>query len=138
MQAKAMLALALPCLAACAPSENTYRPNRPMNAGRQFDVACEAGQSPRMVSGKSPVFPVGMLNPYVIDDRRTRHLPMKWEVTTTFDIDAAGKTRNVVSTPTTPQSFSDHMTIAVRAWRFTPGEDAAHRCEVVFTYFLEG
>jgi uncharacterized lipoprotein YmbA len=143
MRAKLTIVAAL-LLSGCASDANTYRPNRPLNDHRQFAVACDSAhdQAPKMVYGKSPVFPVGMLNPYVIDERKTRHLPMEWEVTTTFDVAADGRTRNVHSTATDPQSFSDHMTVAVRAWRFTPamaGDVAVEsRCEVNFRYALGG
>ncbi len=137
------LALALAGVAGCTSSVNEYRPNRPLNDGRQFDVGCDGAfdQAPQLQSGKTPVFPISMLNPDVIEDRKIRRLPMEWEVRSKFDVDESGRTGNVVSSPTTPPSFSAHMTAAVRAWRFTPamsgGAAVPSRCEASFTYLLD-
>lgn len=139
-----VFALLVAGLAGCASPGSDYRPNRSLNDGRQFDVSCEGSfdEAPRLESGKTPVFPVSMLNPYVIEDRKVRRLPMEWPVHTTFDVDAHGRTANVQSSPTAPPSFSAHMTVAVRAWRFTPamsgGAAVPSHCEVDFTYQLDG
>lgn len=107
-------------LVACARPDH-YRPNQPLDADR-FSVACEGDfdQGPTLAAGKSPVYPIRMLNPDVIEDRKIRHLPMEWWVTTSFTVGVDGRTSDVRSTATSPQSFSDHMTIAVRSWRFVP------------------
>lgn len=128
-------------LAACAHPDH-YRPNQPLDAER-FSVSCEGDfeQEPTLATGKSPVFPVRMLNPDVIEDRKIRHLPMEWWVTTNFAVSAEGRTSEIHSTPTSPQSFSDHMTIAVQSWRFVPakkdGVAVPSRCSSRFGFSLE-
>lgn len=131
-------------LAGCATPENVYRPNRTLAADRGFDIACDGDydKAPKLASGKSPVFPIRMLSPDVVEDRKVRRLPMEWPVTTQFDVDAEGRTANVRSTATSPQSFSDHMTVAVRGWRFDAAQAAGNavtsQCKVTFTYRLQG
>jgi hypothetical protein len=127
-------------VAACA-DPGHMRANRPLGT-EDIDLQCEGDfdSAPVLVSGKSPVFPVGMLNPHVIEDRKIRHLPMEWSVTTTFVIEADGRTADVRTTPTSPQSFSEHMAIAVKSWRFTPatrdGGPVAVHCSNLFGYSL--
>lgn len=135
------VALAALLVAACAHPDH-YRPNRPLDAER-FSVSCEGDfeQGPTLAAGKSPVYPVRMLNPDVIEDRKIRHLPMEWWVTTSFTVGADGATSEVRSTPTSPQSFGDHMTIAVRSWRFEPaskqGVAVSSRCSSRFGFSLQ-
>jgi TonB family protein len=132
---------ALVLLAGCAASGHSYRPNRDLDTER-FDVACtgDFDQAPRLVAGKSPVFPIRMLNPDVVEDRKIRHLPMEWPVTTSFGVDAEGRTTDVRSTASDPPSFGNHMTVAVKQWRFQPatrdGAAMPSRCSVLFRFTL--
>lgn len=127
-------------VAACA-SPGHLRPNRSLGV-EDLDLECEGNfdAAPVLVSGKTPVFPIGMLNPDVIENRKIRHLPMEWSVTTTFLIGADGRTGDVRTTPTSPPSFSEHTTIAVKSWRFTPatkdGGPVAVHCSNRFGYSL--
>lgn len=128
-------------LAGC-PGTGAYRPDRALDQDR-FDLACEGDfdQAPVLAAGKTPVFPIRMLNPETIADRKIRHLPMEWAVTTTFNVGIDGKTSAIASTPTSPQSFSDHMVVAVQSWRFVPasrnGLPIASRCSSRFVYRLD-
>lgn len=136
-----LIACVLAGMAACA-QPGHYRPNHPLDAER-FGLRCDGDfdQAPGLLAGKSPVFPVGMLNPEVIEDRKIRHLPLEWWVDTTFSVDADGRASDVHATPTSPQTFSDHMVVAVKSWRFTPaskdGVAVASRCSTRFGYTLE-
>lgn len=139
-QALAAAVLAVP-LVGC-PGTGAYRPDRALD-GDRFDVSCEGDfdSAPRLAAGRTPVFPIRMLNPETIADRKIRHLPMEWAVTTTFNVGVDGKTSAIASTPTSPQSFSDHMAVAVRSWRFVPASrdevPVASRCTSLFTYRLD-
>jgi hypothetical protein len=134
------LAVAAILAVACA-SPNHVRPNRELDS-EDFDLRCEGDfdQAPVLLAGKSPVFPIGMLNPDVIEDRKIRHLPMEWSVTTTFTVGADGRAAEVRATPTSPPSFSNHMVVAIKSWRFAPatrdGNAVASRCKTLFGYHL--
>jgi len=134
----AVLAIAL---AGCASRPDTFRANTTIDPAR-YAVTCEGEYEapPRLASGKAPVYPVGMLNPALIEDRKVRHLPMRWPVNATFTVDAGGHTTDIESTPTTPAAFGQHMTLAVRSWRFTPaqaGDEAVPaKCTAGFTFVL--
>ncbi|HEY1140925.1 MAG TPA: energy transducer TonB [Lysobacter sp.] len=131
----------LAILVAACTSPGHMRANRPLDT-KDLDVQCQGDfdSAPVLVSGRSPVFPIGMLNPDVVENRKIRHLPMEWSVTTTFVVEADGRTADVRATPTSPQSFSDHTAIAVKSWRFTPatkgGGPVAVHCSNLFGYSL--
>ena len=128
-------------LCACAAQPRTQRANTAIDPDR-YAVACEGAfdQAPRLQSGKVPVYPVSMLNPELIEDRKIRRLPMQWPVESTFTVTPAGLATDVRSTPTVPASFGQHMTIAVRSWRFAPAQAAGTavpaRCRAGFTFLL--
>lgn len=134
-------AIVLATLAGC-PSTGAYRPNQQLDSNR-FNLSCEGDfdQPPVLSSGKTPVFPIGMLNPDVIEDRKIRHLPMKWPVTSAFIVGVDGRTSGIQATATSPPSFSNHMVVAVRTWRFMPaarnGTPVESRCKSNFVYGLE-
>ncbi len=77
-----------------------------------------------------------MLDPDAIEDRQIRHLPMEWWVSTAFTAGTDGRAADVRATPTSPQSFSNHMVVAVKSWRFAPatreGNAVASRCTILF------
>jgi len=128
-------------LAGC-PDSGAYRPNQTLDA-RRFNITCEGEfeQEPALSAGRTPVFPVGMLNPTLIEDRKTRHLPMTWPVTTTFTVGADGRTSEIKASPTTPASFGNHMVVAVQSWRCVPasrgGVAMPSRCSSDFVYRLD-
>lgn len=136
-----VLAVATMALAGC-PKSGAYRPNHSLDRDR-YEVSCEGDfdQPPVLSSGKAPYFPVSMLSPGMVDDRRMRHLPLKWTVTTTFMVGVDGKTSAIQATPTQPQSFSDHVAIAVRSWRFVPaskdGVAVASQCSNEIGYSVD-
>jgi hypothetical protein len=125
----------------CVSQPATFRANTSIDPAR-YRVACEGEyeQPPQLASGKAPLYPISMLNPALIEDRKVRHLPMQWPVTATFTVDAGGATADIESTPTMPTAFGQHMTVAVRSWRFTParsGDQAVPaRCTAGFTFVL--
>ena len=128
-------------LAGC-PQNEALRPNRTLDSNR-YEVSCEGDfdQPPALSNGKAPYFPISMLSPGVVEDRKMRHLPLQWKVTTKFTVGADGKTSAIQATPTQPQSFSDHVVIAVRSWRFVPaskgGVPVASQCANEFGYALD-
>ncbi|WP_457096194.1 hypothetical protein [Lysobacter sp. P5_B9] len=128
-------------MAGCVSQPTTFRANTSIDPAR-YRVACEGEyqEPPQLASGKAPVYPISMLNPALIEDRKVRHLPMAWPVNATFTVDAGGHTTDIESTPTTPATFGQHMTLAVRSWRFTPaqaGDEAVPaRCTAGFTFVL--
>lgn len=131
------------CLAGCATQpDNTYHMRHTLDPER-LGIECEGDfdQAPRLRSGKAPVFPVTMLNPTLVEDRKTRHLPMRWDIESTFVVDASGTPRQVTSTQTDPPSFGRHATIAISQWRFTPATREAApvdaRCAFAFHFALD-
>ncbi|GAB3372470.1 hypothetical protein GCM10027431_22760 [Lysobacter rhizosphaerae] len=128
-------------MAGCVSQPTTFRANTSINPAR-YRVVCEGEyeEPPQLASGKAPVYPISMLNPALIEDRKVRHLPMEWPVTSTFTVGADGSTDAIQSTVTTPVSFGEHMTLAVRSWRFTParaGDEAVPaKCKAGFTFTL--
>jgi hypothetical protein len=133
-------AVAMLALAGC-PRTGALRPNRALAADVQGVCEGDFDQAPRLSSGKSPYFPISMLSASVVEDRKTRHLPLTWSVTTTFTVAADGRTAAIRATPTQPQSFSDHVVVAVRSWRFQParkdGVALASQCTNEFGFVLQ-
>jgi outer membrane biosynthesis protein TonB len=58
-------------------------------------------------------------------------------VTTSFEIDADGRTRNISSTTTDPSSFGQHANYAVSRWRFDPASDGGTVAATGCTYQFE-
>jgi hypothetical protein len=128
-------------VAGCMSQPTNFRANTSIDPVR-YGVACEGEyeQPPQLASGKVPIYPISMLNPALIEDRKVRHLPMEWPVTSTFTVGADGSTAAIQSTVTTPVSFGQHMTVAVRSWRFTParaaGQAVPAKCTAGFRFIL--
>lgn len=108
------LLLALPTATAFAERPNRTLRGIPLACEGDFDVA------PVLAKGKTPITPISMLSPGILDDRFIRDLPLEWVVKTTFEVDADGRTRQVRSTATDPPAFARHVNAAVTAWRFRP------------------
>lgn len=138
---RACFVLLSTALAACVSQPRTYRANAPIDPVR-YGVECDGDfdEAPRLVSGKVPVYPVSMLNPELVEDRKIRHLPMEWPVIAEFTVLPDGSTADIRSTRTTPASFGQHMTIAVRSWRFSPAKTSGvatpARCSAGFNFIL--
>jgi len=98
-------------------------------------------QDPQLQFGKAPVFPITMLNPTLIDDRKTRHLPMHWDIESKFLVDVSGTRRQITSTETDPPSFGRHASIAKSQWRFKPasrdGGPVDASCTFAFSFALD-
>jgi hypothetical protein len=131
------------CLAGCAtPADNTYHMRNTLD-GERLGIECQGDfdQEPKLYSGKAPVFPITMLNPTFIDDRKTRHLPMRWDIESSFVVDVSGKPAQVTSTETDPPSFGRHATVAISQWRFTPATRESSpveaRCAFAFHFALD-
>jgi hypothetical protein len=84
-----------------------------------------------------PVFP-GTVRRQAYKYRKPGHPSPTWPVTTSFEIDADGRTRNISSTTTDPASFGQHANNAVSRWRFDPASAgaavAATGCTYEFTF----
>lgn len=84
-----------------------------------------------------PTFP-GTVRRQAYKYRRPGQPSPTWPVTTSFEIDADGRTRNISSTTTDPASFGQHANYAVSRWRFDPASAgapvAATGCTYAFTF----
>ncbi|MCF7223551.1 energy transducer TonB [Marilutibacter chinensis] len=118
----AALAACMAALAGCTFGNNDYlRPGESIvDDGVVPACTGDYDTAPALVAAKAPVFPVSMLNPTLIEDRKTRRLPMSWQVDSSFDVGADGVPANIRTSATDPTSFGHHTTIAIRAWRFAP------------------
>lgn len=136
------LSLLMAVASGCVSQPVSFRANTTIDPSR-YPVECEGDfdEAPQLASGKVPVYPVSMLDPTVVEDRKTRHLPMEWLVESTFTVSPDGSTQEVASTATTPASFGQHMTIAVRTWRFVPakasGAAVPAQCTAAFKFTLD-
>lgn len=138
----AALAAGLALLAGCTFGENRYlRPNESIvDDGVAPECSGDFDTAPVLVAAKAPVYPIRMLNPTLIEDRKTRRLPMAWQVDSSFEVGPDGVPVKVRSTTTDPASFGQHTSIAIRAWRFTPatrdGTPVAAACTFTMTFEL--
>ncbi|KAB8181314.1 energy transducer TonB [Marilutibacter maris] len=138
----AALAACMVALAGCTFGDNNYlRPNESIvDDGVTPECVGDYDRAPVLVAAKAPVFPVSMLNPTLIEDRKTRHLPMSWQVDARFDVGTDGVPLNVRASATDPASFGHHTAIAIRAWRFKPalraGVAVTAACTFTMTFEL--
>lgn len=104
-----------------------------------FTCASPAAGSaqPRLRKLHVPTFP-GTVRRQAYKYRRPGQPSPTWPVTTSFEIDADGRTRNITSTTTDPSSFGQHANYAVSRWRFDPASAgaavAATGCTYEFTF----
>ena len=118
------------------------RPNRDLKAA-ELPLACEGefDVPPTLRKGKTPVMPVSMLSPGLLNDRVIKRLPLHWDVETTFRVDKDGKPKEIRSSATDPPQFARHMNAAVGGWRFEPaslqGVPAAARCAASMRFEIQ-
>lgn len=136
----AFLAMTL-AIAGCSAATGSLRPDTYLPGGYAIDCQGEFDTPPRLLSGKSPIFPASVYNPEFIDDRKIRHLPLQWRVDTQFDVLADGNTKNIRSSATQPAFFATHTNAAIQAWRFAPatraGEAVPAKCTQVLNFHLD-
>ena len=138
----AALAACMAVLAGCTFGDNNYlRPNESIvDDGVTPECTGDFDRAPVLVAAKAPVFPVSMLNPTLIEDRKTRRLPMSWQVDARFDVGTDGVPLDVRASATDPASFGHHTAIAIRAWRFAPatrdGVPVTASCAFAMTFDL--
>lgn len=120
-------------VAGCGTHSGDMRPDATLPAAYGVECSGDFDHPPRLVSGKTPVFPISMLNPNYIDERRIMRLPLSWEVVTRFTVDADGVATEVRSDATDPAFLATHTNAAILAWRFEPagldGVAVPARCE---------
>ena len=108
-------------LAGCAAAgKNKLRPDDHLPA--DYAIACDGAYEhpPKLLAGKSPIFPASTFSPYFIEERKIRHQPLHWQVITRFDVLADGSTARIRSNETEPAYFATHSNAAIRDWRFEP------------------
>ena len=138
----AALAACMAALAGCTFGSNDYlRPDESIvDDGVAPECSGDYDTAPVLVAARAPVFPVSMLNPTLVEDRKTRHLPMSWQVDSRFEVGPDGVPAEVRSSATDPASFGHHTTIAIRAWRFAPatraGVPVAASCTFAMSFDL--
>jgi hypothetical protein len=117
----------------CGAHSGDMRPDAALPAAYDVDCSGDFDRAPSLRSGKTPVFPVSMLNPNYIDERRIMRLPLSWEVATRFTVTVDGKATEVRSDATDPPFLATHTNAAIAAWRFEParkhGVVVPARCE---------
>ena len=134
--------LSLVLLSGCVAQPRATALRTPLLDENQLRAACagDFDSPPAMLTGEFPIYPASMLYRAVIDDRKTRHLPLVWDVESKFSIDENGAVRDVRSSSTEPQSFSNHTTLAIREWRFRPAsrqaQPLATHCTVTIAFDL--
>jgi hypothetical protein len=138
---KACIVAALALLGGCHAPDGNLRPDTHLPAGYAIDCEGTFDTAPRLVSGKSPVFPASVYNPDFIEDRKIRHLPLHWQVDTRFEVLPDGRTARIRSGATQPAFFATHTNAAIQAWRFSPalrdGTAVAASCTHVLTFRLD-
>lgn len=102
-----------------------------------FTCASAGTDQPLLRKLHAPTFP-GTVRRQAYKYRRPGHPSPTWPVTTSFEIDADGRPRNISSTSTDPASFGQHANYAVSRWRFQPAREgasvAATGCTYQFTF----
>lgn len=132
------VALLLAVATGCAADPARVRADTALPPGHGVSCEGDFDVPPRFVSGKSPLFPASTLqNPDFIEDRKIRHLPLHWQVTTRFDVRADGSTSNVRSTRTDPPFFATHTNAAIARWRFEPATRDGAPASAACSYLLE-
>ena len=106
-----VLSIAAALLIACAGTrEAGHRANRWMEPGSIVGPASPEWDTPaRLVSGKSPVYPIGQLLTGKTSSAEVA-----------FTVAADGRTRDIHVVAADREVFGRHLAIAVRDWRFEP------------------
>ncbi len=105
-----LLAALLCCQTANAYGEQVTRPNSNIDPDKmQMADDPEWDSPPKLIKGKSPVFPVSLLLS-----------GSSGKVVIQYTIDADGRTKDFVVKTAPHQKFADHAIIAIKKWIYRP------------------